>query len=108
MLSKQVITVSRGRSLIGREGVLIADLLQSYPSSRAEATLVMMDTWPLAPSRGFLNSPILNYLGVDSVSGNAVHVWHYFFKNLYLKTICQIWTLWFRLRTATHKIESEL
>ncbi|KAF5933042.1 hypothetical protein HYC85_029213 [Camellia sinensis] len=36
---------------IGREGVLIADLPQSYPRSRAEATLVMTDTWPLAPSQ---------------------------------------------------------
>ncbi|KAF5949223.1 hypothetical protein HYC85_015180 [Camellia sinensis] len=36
---------------IGQEGVLIADLPQSYPSSRAKATLVMTDTWPSAPSR---------------------------------------------------------
>ncbi|KAF5932592.1 hypothetical protein HYC85_028763 [Camellia sinensis] len=35
---------------IGREGVLIANLLQSYPSSQAEATLVMTDMWPLAPN----------------------------------------------------------
>ena len=83
MFSKQDIMVSRSRSLIGREGVLIADLPQSYPSSRAEATLVMTDTWPLAPSQGFLNSPIKKYLGGDSVSGKAVHVWHFFSKNLF-------------------------
>ena len=78
--------------------MLIADLPQSYPSSRAEATLVMTDTWPLAPSQGFLNSPILKYLGGDSVSGKAVHVWHFFSKNLFLKTICRIWTLWFKIK----------
>ena len=42
----------------------------------------MTDTWPLAPSQGFLNSPIIKYLGGDSVSGKAVHVWH-FFQNLF-------------------------
>ncbi|KAF5934453.1 hypothetical protein HYC85_030624 [Camellia sinensis] len=36
---------------IGREGVLIADLSQSYPSSRAEATLVMTDAWPSVSSQ---------------------------------------------------------
>ncbi|KAF5933227.1 hypothetical protein HYC85_029398 [Camellia sinensis] len=35
--------VSRGRSLIGRAGVLIADLPQSYPSSRAKATLTKVE-----------------------------------------------------------------
>ena len=45
----------------------------------------MMDTWPLAPSQGFLNSPILKYLGGDSVSGKAVHVWHFFQKSVFLK-----------------------
>ncbi|KAF5937266.1 hypothetical protein HYC85_024772 [Camellia sinensis] len=34
---------SSGRSLIGRAGVLIDDLPQSYPSSRAEATLDFLD-----------------------------------------------------------------
>ena len=41
----------------------------------------MMETWPLAPSQGFLNSPTKKYLGGDSVSGKAVHVWHFFSKN---------------------------
>ncbi|KAF5933540.1 hypothetical protein HYC85_029711 [Camellia sinensis] len=36
----------------GREGVLIADLHQSYPSSRAEATLVMTDMWPFGTESG--------------------------------------------------------
>ena len=40
----------------------------------------MTDTWPLAPSQGFLNFPIKKYLGGDSVSGKAVHVWHFFSK----------------------------
>ena len=83
MLSKQDITVSRGRSLIGREGVLIADFPQSYPSSRAEATLVMTDMWPSAPRQGILNSPKIKYLGGDAVSGKAVHAWHFFSKNLF-------------------------
>ena len=38
----------------------------------------MMDTWPLAPSRGVLKSSLIKYLGGDSVSGKAVHVWHFF------------------------------
>ena len=64
----------------------------------------MTDTWPLAPSQGFLNSPKIKYLGGDSVSGKAVHVWHFFQKSVFfLKTICRIWTLWFRLRTMTNK-----
>ena len=41
---------------------------------------MMTDTWPLAPSQGFLNSHILKYLGGDSVSGKAGHVWHFFSK----------------------------
>ena len=49
--------ISRGRSLIGRAEVLkfIHDLPLPYPSSRAKTILVMMDTWPLARVRGFLN-----------------------------------------------------
>mgnify|MGYP003702533515 CR=1 FL=1 len=50
-----------------RKGVLIADLPRSYPSSRTEATLVKTDAGPLALSQGFLNSPILKYLGGDYV-----------------------------------------
>ena len=63
--------------------MLIADLPRSYPSSRAKTTLVMTDTWPSAPSQGFLNFPIKKYLGGDSVSGKAVHVWHYFSKSVF-------------------------
>ena len=44
---------------------------------------MMTDTWPLAPSQGFLNFPLKKkYLGGDSVSGKAVHVWN-FFQNLF-------------------------
>ena len=81
------ILVSRGRSSDRARGVLIADLPQSYPSSRAEATLVMTDTWPSAPRQGFLNFPILKYLGGDSVSGKAVHVWHFFSKICFSKRL---------------------
>ena len=35
----------------------------------------------LGTSQGFLNSPKTKYLGGDSVSGKAVHVWHFFLKN---------------------------
>ncbi|KAF5934224.1 hypothetical protein HYC85_030395 [Camellia sinensis] len=62
--SPEVLTASRGVKLAeptsiasleaglrtGRKGVLIADLPRSYPSSRAETTPVMTDTWPSAPS----------------------------------------------------------
>ena len=34
----------------------------------------------LGTSQGFLNSPKIKYLGGDSVSGKAVHVWHFFLK----------------------------
>ena len=54
----------------------------SYLSSQAEATLVMTDTWTLAPRQGFLNFPKIKYLGGDSVSGKAVHVWHFFSKSV--------------------------
>ena len=37
----------------------------------------------LGTSQGFLNSPKTKYLGGDSVSGKAVHVWHFFQKNLF-------------------------
>ena len=43
---KQYIMLVEADLRIGREGVLIADLPQSYPSSRAEATVVMTDTCP--------------------------------------------------------------
>ena len=34
----------------------------------------------LGTSQGFLNFPKIKYLGGDSVSGKAVHVWHFFLK----------------------------
>ena len=63
----------------------------------------MTDTWPFGTESGFPKFPKTKYLGGDSVSGKAVHVWHFFQKSVFLKTICRIWTLWFRLRTVTTK-----
>ena len=57
LFSKQNTRLVQADLRITRAGVLIADLPQSYPSSRVEATLVMTDTWPSALSQGFLNSP---------------------------------------------------
>ena len=60
-----------------------SDLPQSYQSSRAGATLVMTDTWPLGTESGFPKFPKIKYLGGDSVSGKTVHGWHFFSKNLF-------------------------
>ena len=87
---------------MGERGCSRSDLPQSYPSSRAEATLVMTDTWPFGTESGFPKFPKIKYLGGDSVSGKAVHAWHFFSKNLFSKMICRIWTFWFRLRTVTN------
>ena len=83
MFSKADITVSRGRSSDRvREGA------HSWPSPIV----------PKLPSRGnfgddrhvangtesrFPKFPKIKYLGGDSVSGKAVHVWHFFSKNLF-------------------------
>ena len=44
---------------------------------------MMTDTWPLGTESGFPKFPKIKYLGGDSVSGKAVHVWHFFSKNLF-------------------------
>ena len=54
---------------------------------------------------GFPKFSLKKYLGGDSVSGKAVHVWHFFSKNLFLKMICRIWTLWFKIKNRD-KFES--
>ena len=86
---------SKGRSLIGRVGVLksIYDFPFSYPSSRVETTLVMMDMWPLARVMGFLSFSKIKYLGGDYVSGNVVFFWQFDSISIFQK-IFQIWTLW--------------
>ena len=43
---------------------------------------MMTDTWPFGTESGFPKFPKIKYLGGDSVSGKAVHVWH-FFQNLF-------------------------
>ena len=60
--------------MTGERGCSRSDLPQSYPSSRAEATLVMTNTWPFGTESGFPKFPKTKYLGGDSVSGKAVHV----------------------------------
>ena len=66
----------------------------------------------LGTSQGFLNFPKIKYLGGDSVSGKAVHVWNFFSKNLFSQNdlpdldslvICQshITHCGIRLRTVT-------
>ena len=43
---------------------------------------MMTDAWPFVTESGFPKFPKIKYLGGDSVSGKAVHVWH-FFQNLF-------------------------
>ena len=78
---KQNIMLSKGRSfLIGRAGVLIAcpsPLVLKFPS---RGNLGNDGHMALGTSQGFLNFPKQKYLGGDSVSGKAVHVWHFFIK----------------------------
>ena len=45
----------------------------------------MTDTWPYGTEAGFPKFPKIKYLGGDSVSGKAVHVWHFFKKSVFLK-----------------------
>ena len=66
----------------------------------------MTDVWPSAPSQGFLNFPILKYLGGDSVSGKAVHVWHFFTKICFPKRFAGFGLFGSRLKTVT-QIEYE-
>ena len=80
VFSKTRYHVSKGRSLIGRAGVLIAwpsPIVPKFPSrgNFGDAGHVALGTSP-----GFLNSPKIKYLDGDSVSGKAVHVWHFFTK----------------------------
>ena len=104
MFSKSDIMVSRGRALDRAKGGA-----HSWPSPivpKLPSRDISGDDGHVAfgTESGFPKFPhFKKYLGGDSVSGKAVHVRHYFFKNLFLKTICQIWTLWFRLRTVTTK-----
>ena len=37
----------------------------------------------LGTSQGFLNFPKIKYLGGDSVSGKAIHVWHFFLQSVF-------------------------
>ena len=77
---KQDIMFSSGRSLIGRAGVLTkwpSPIVPKFPSwdNFGDDGHVALGT-----SQGFLNSPIIKYLGGASLSGKAVHVWHFFLK----------------------------
>ena len=46
---------------------------------------MMTDTWPVGTESRFPKFPKIKYLGGDSVSGKAVHVWHFFQTNLFSK-----------------------
>ena len=77
--------VSRGRSLIGRAGVLISGLSLLEPKFQSRGNFGDDGHVALGMSQGFLNFPKLKYLGSDSVSGKAVHVWHFFAKIYFSK-----------------------
>ena len=78
MFSKIDIMVSRGRSLIGRAGVLTkwpSPIVPKFPSrgNFGDDGHVAFGT-----ESGFPKYPKIKYLGGNSVSGIAVHVWHFF------------------------------
>ena len=51
---------------------------------------------------GFPKFPQNKYLGDDSISGKAGHVWHFFLEYQFSKMICWIWTLWWFISLALH------
>ena len=94
--------LSTGRSLIGWAGVLIAWPSLIIPKSPSRGNFGDDGHVAFGTSQGFLNSPKTKYLGGDSVFGKDVHVWHFFLKNQFSKTICRIWTLWWFIGLALH------
>ena len=82
---KQDIMLSSGRSLIRRAGVLMKCPSPIVPKFPHRGNFGDDGQVALGTSQGFLNSPKIKYLGGDSVSGKAVHVWHFFQKNLFSK-----------------------
>ena len=77
---KQDVMFTKGRSLIGRAGVLIAWPFPLIPKFLSWGNFGDDGHVALGMSQGFLNFPKIKYLGGDSVSGKAVHVWHFFIK----------------------------
>ena len=80
MFSKLDIMVSRGRSLIGRAGVLTKWPSPIVPKFPSQGNFGDDGYVALGTSQGFLNSPKIKCLGDVSVSGKAVYVWHFFQK----------------------------
>ena len=106
VFSKTRYHVSKGRSLIGRAGVLIA-----WPSPIV----------PKFPSRGNFGDDghvaLGNESGFPKFPQNKIFRWRLCIwqsspclallsKICFLKTICRIWTLWFRLRTVTNWVRT--
>ena len=82
---KQNIMLSTGRSLIGRAWVLIAWPSPIVPKFPTRGNFGDDGHVALGTSQGFLNSSKIKYIGGDSVSGKAVHVWHFFLKNQFFQ-----------------------
>ena len=82
MFSKLDIMVSRGRSLIGRAGVLTKWPSPIVPKFPSRGNFGDDGHVALGNESGFPKFSKIKYLGGDSVSGKAVHVWH-FFQNLF-------------------------
>ena len=85
MFSKIDIMVSRGWSLIEWSGVLTkwhSPIVPKFPNWG-----YFGDDGPVAfgTELGFPKFPKKKYLGGDSVSGKAVHVWHFFQKSIFSK-----------------------
>ena len=71
---------SSDRALIGRAGVLIAWPSPIVPKFPSRGNFGDDGHVALGTSQSFLNTPKIKYLDSASVSGKAVHVWHFFTK----------------------------
>ena len=82
VFSKIKYHVSKGRSLIGRAGVLMKWPSPIVPKFPSRGNFGDDGHVALGNESGFPKFFKIKYLGGDSVSGKAVHVWHYF-QNLF-------------------------
>ena len=67
MFIKEHIMISRGRSLIGRAGVLISGPFPLVPKFLSQGNFGDDGHLAFGMSQGFLNFPKIKYLGSDSI-----------------------------------------
>ena len=107
MFSKLDIMVSRGRSLIGRAGVLTKWPSPIVPKFPSRGNFGDDGHVALGNESGFPKFPKIKYLGGDSVSGKAVHVWHFFPKLFSQNDLPDLDSL-VQIKNRDTQIESEL